>query len=315
MMPRNPARLLCVGALTRRYRLPLPGAADVSRQVCVRRDHLHGCRYGRERGRVGGTPGRGGLALGQRGRRSRGSRRFAELESEGVNCDAVRRVPKGRSASAVTFVDTAGERITAVHYDPRTQAPPNSFPFPSPLPFDAVLADVRWPDAAGMALTIAQEAGIPAILDADVAPLPTIRGLAGLATHVVASEPVALAVAGGATATVCDGVRALGELTTGFAAVTAGSQGTYFLDRASDTVLRVASPAINAVDTLAAGDVFHGCFATAIAERTPLVPAIAFAAAAAALKCLKFGGRLGAPNRQQTMAFLSENSLAPTLAE
>ena len=47
------------------------------------------------------------------------------------------------------------------------------------------------------------------------------------------------------------------------------------------------------VDTLAAGDVFHGALALAIAERQPIARAVRFAAAAAAVKCTRFGGREG----------------------
>jgi sulfofructose kinase len=60
-----------------------------------------------------------------------------------------------------------------------------------------------------------------------------------------------------------------------------------------------------AVDTLAAGDVFHGAFALALAEAAPIPRAIAFANAAAALKCRSFGGRLGAPTRAEVEAALA----------
>jgi sulfofructose kinase len=55
-----------------------------------------------------------------------------------------------------------------------------------------------------------------------------------------------------------------------------------------------------AVDTLAAGDVFHAVFALAIGERRAVADAAAaaFANAAAALKCTRFGGRLGARGRR-----------------
>jgi sulfofructose kinase len=57
---------------------------------------------------------------------------------------------------------------------------------------------------------------------------------------------------------------------------------------------------IEAVDTLAAGDIFHGTFALAMAERMESRAAIRLSSVAAALKCTVFGGRAGAPTREET---------------
>ena len=57
-------------------------------------------------------------------------------------------------------------------------------------------------------------------------------------------------------------------------------------------------------DTLAAGDVFHAGFAVGLTEGWPMERTIAFASAAAAIKCTRFGGRLGAPTRAEVEAFL-----------
>jgi len=65
--------------------------------------------------------------------------------------------------------------------------------------------------------------------------------------------------------------------------------------------------AVRAVDTLGAGDVFHGAFALAIGEGMPERRAVRFANAAAALKCTRFGGgRGGAPSRAEVERFLGE---------
>ena len=56
---------------------------------------------------------------------------------------------------------------------------------------------------------------------------------------------------------------------------------------------------IKAVDTLAAGDVWHGAFLFELVKKSTLVNSIEFANYIAALKCKKFGGSLGTP-------FLSE---------
>jgi sulfofructose kinase len=64
------------------------------------------------------------------------------------------------------------------------------------------------------------------------------------------------------------------------------------------------------VDTLGAGDVFHGAFALAITENQDLITALRFASAAAALKCTRFGGAFAAPQRAEVEAFLSQNQTA-----
>jgi sugar/nucleoside kinase (ribokinase family) len=54
------------------------------------------------------------------------------------------------------------------------------------------------------------------------------------------------------------------------------------------------------------GDAFHGAFALAIVEGMPVDGACAFANAAAALKCTRFGGIAGAPTRAEVDALLAK---------
>jgi sulfofructose kinase len=62
---------------------------------------------------------------------------------------------------------------------------------------------------------------------------------------------------------------------------------------------------VDAVDTLAAGDVFHAGIALALAEGRDAVSAMRFGSAAAGLKCTRFGGSMGAPTRKEVDAFLA----------
>ena len=50
---------------------------------------------------------------------------------------------------------------------------------------------------------------------------------------------------------------------------------------------------------------FHGAFALGLTEGWQTDVAIRFASAAAAIKCTRFGGRLGAPTRKEVAAFLA----------
>jgi sugar/nucleoside kinase (ribokinase family) len=60
------------------------------------------------------------------------------------------------------------------------------------------------------------------------------------------------------------------RLSHSFVNVTAGAAGTYWFDDEGRMVAHWPALAVKAVDALAAGDIFHGAFALAIAEgKTP----------------------------------------------
>lgn len=239
-----------------------------------------------------------------------GGHLVAAIEAEGVDCGFVRRVGGARSALASILVDAQGERIIVPFYDSQAQADPEALPVADLSAFDAVLVDVRWPGAAALALKGARATGRPAILDADTASSDVLEQLLPLASHIVASEPAARILCN-RNLDPPQACKALARRTDAFVAVTGGAAGTWWFDRAAGSTRHVAAPRIKAVDTLAAGDVFHGAFAVGLAEAMPVEQALRFASAAAALKCLRFGGRLGAPDRAETLAMVAATWPAP----
>ena len=62
---------------------------------------------------------------------------------------------------------------------------------------------------------------------------------------------------------------------------------------------------VEAVDTTAAGDVFNGALAVALAEERPLAEALRFAQAAAAISVTRPGAQPSAPTRAEIEAFLA----------
>jgi len=233
-----------------------------------------------------------------------GSRILAQLVAEGVDVGAVRRLPGCISPSAAILVADDGERLVCAFNDPRLDPDAAWLPLDRVGAFDAVLADVRWPPGAAAVLDAARRAGRPAVLDGDVGPVEVLHDLAGRATHVAYSEP------GLASAT---GVAASGEALQRAArdtpdarvvGVTLGPEG--FLWREAGREHRIRAPRVTAIDTLAAGDVWHGAFTLALGEGMPTDGAVRFANSAAALKCTRAGGRLGAPLRAEVVAALSE---------
>jgi sulfofructose kinase len=114
------------------------------------------------------------------------------------------------------------------------------------------------------------------------------------------------------TADVSDDGQALkmiAKLTPSFPAGTRGPRGTIWLDQHQDLQETPAFP-VHTVDTLGAGDVFHGAFALAITEGQQLRQALRFASAAAALKCTRFGGAFAAPQRAEVEELLSRGRSA-----
>ncbi len=163
-----------------------------------------------------------------------------------------------------------------------------------------MLADVRWPSGAARVLAAARAAGIPTVLDGDVASVATLRDLCRCCDYAVFSQS-GLSLASGAAAA-GDGLRRMQEIAGGMVGVTLGADGFLWLDAGHER--RARPPRVVAVDTLAAGDVFHAAFALAIGEGRAVADAAAFANAAAALKCTRIGGRLGAPVRAEVEALL-----------
>lgn len=227
-----------------------------------------------------------------------GDRLVTQISGEGVDCSRVRRVTGGRSGFSSILMDRGGSTIIVPRYDPSLMEAPAAAP--DLAGFDAVMVDVRWPGAARLALAAARAAGIPGILDADMASLEILQSLLPLASHVVASEGAGRVLTGAT-----DPKAATEELMlqhTGFGAVTAGANGCWWSE--SGVIRHTPAPLVEAIDTLAAGDVFHAAFALLLAEGKPMAEIMRFASAAAAIKCTRFGGRLGAPDRAEVEAFL-----------
>ena len=110
-----------------------------------------------------------------------------------------------------------------------------------------------------------------------------------------------------------EALKKIARLTPSFLAGTRGALGTLWLDDNGNLQQTPAFP-VHTVDTLGAGDVFHGAFALAVTEQQELPEALRFASAAAALKCTRFGGAFAAPQRAEVEEFLNQDR-APRSAQ
>ncbi|WP_316014072.1 PfkB family carbohydrate kinase [Roseobacter sp. HKCCA0434] len=243
--------------------------------------------------RLGGTA----HLAGRLGEDPAGQLIVAGLQREGVSTRLTSKTQGASSAYSSVYVDRAGERqIMSFRGDGLPPEPDWELPG-----LDAVLADTRWEEGAVKAMQAACDMEIPGVLDGEA---PIVEDAARLASHVAFSAQGLADFCEGATPEAQLAVAA--ERLGGWVCVTDGANGVHWRDGARHG--HVPAFAVRVVDTLGAGDVWHGAFTLALAEGADEIAAIRFANAAAALKVTRPGGRDGAPDREDTDRFLEEMS-------
>src|SRR5947207_5950696 len=226
---------------------------------------------------------------------------FDQMAHEGIETKYLIRMPGLVTPISAVMIDTSGERTIVTFRDPELWKV--KLPDANTLLDDcqAILTESRCAEFCTELCAEAVRRGIPVIVDVDRA-MSLREGLLNASTHLVfSSEPLQ------ETADVTDDAQALkkiAKLTPSFLAGTRGPRGTIWLDENGEIQETPAFP-VHTVDTLGAGDVFHGAFALAITEKQELRQALRFASAAAALKCTRFGGGFAAPHRADVEELLS----------
>ena len=224
-----------------------------------------------------------------------------ELASHGIDLSSMRTLAGARSAASNVVVDERGER-QITHFRGEGLDVDADWVEPDDLGASCVvLADTGWPLAAERVLSLAANAGKVTVLDADLSVDPRAATLIAMADHVVFSEAALTRMSG-----IADPVDALQwarpRVPGRYVGVTVGPRGYLWLD---DTTLhRLPGHAVDVIDTLGAGDVFHGAYALALAEGRDVAHAARFANAAAAIKCTRASGRRGIPFRDEVDAWL-----------
>ncbi|UPK27519.1 sugar kinase [Bradyrhizobium sp. 195] len=222
------------------------------------------------------------------------------MTAEGIETSHIVRMPDVSTPVSAIIIDATGERTLTIYRDPVLWAV--KLPDADKLLDDcqAVLVESRCAAFAISLCTEARRRGIPVIVGVDRA-MSLQDGLLTAASHLLfASEQVQ------ETAGITDdgeALRRLAKLTPAFLAATRGPRGTIWLNEAGELEETPAFP-VRAVDTLGAGDVFHGACTLGLAEGKGVREALRFAAAAAALKCTRHGGGLAAPQRVEVEGLL-----------
>jgi sulfofructose kinase len=231
---------------------------------------------------------------------------FDRLVHEGVDSRHIVHMPGLVTPISTIMIDPSGERTIVTFRDPQLWKV--RLPDADQLLQDcaAILAENR---CTGFCTEICAEArrrGIPVIVDVD-RPMSLQDGLLAASSHLVFSSQALQSSTG--IADDAEALRKMAELTPAFLAATRGPQGTIWLDQRQTLQQTPAFP-VPTVDTLGAGDIFHGAFALAVTENQPIPAALRFASAAAALKCTRFGGAFAAPQRAEVEELLSRSQAA-----
>jgi sugar/nucleoside kinase (ribokinase family) len=228
---------------------------------------------------------------------------LADLKAEGIDVSGAVRVDGATASVSLILLDAEGEKSIATRRGVRLDHARPADAARLVADVDAVLVDNRFPEFVMAVCRAAQTRKIPIVIDLDLATEPD-NPLLKLGTHVVSSAEALHGTTGltdyGA------GLQRLSEHISGFLAVTDGPNGVYWRD--NGTLRHLPAFKVQVIDSLAAGDAFHGGFTLALAEGRALIDALRFGSAAAALKCTHFGGGAGAPRRTEVEHFLKQQS-------
>jgi sugar/nucleoside kinase (ribokinase family) len=223
-----------------------------------------------------------------------------EMARERIATGGVVRVAGATAPVSGILIDGTGERMIATYRDKRIETARVADPDALVADISLLLADNRFPEFVRPICEAARRRGIPVVLDAD---RPTVEDdpLLAIPTHVIFSgeclrETTRLSDLG-------EGLARMAPRSRAFLAVSDGPGPVRYLRDGAVQSMPVFR--IDAVDTLAAGDVFHAGIALALAEGRDEIAAMRFGAAAAAVKCTRFGGSMGAPTRAEVEAFMA----------
>lgn len=222
------------------------------------------------------------------------------LAAEGIGIRHIVRMPGAATPVSAIIIDATGERTLTIYRDPALWTVKLSDADELLADCQAVLVESR---CGAFCIDLCAEArrrGIPVIVGVDRA-MALTDGLLTVASHLLFSSEQVQETAG--VADDGEAMKRLAGLTPAFLAATRGPNGTIWLNEAATLEETPAFP-VEAVDTLGAGDVFHGAFTLRLAEGGGVREALRFAAAAAALKCTRHGGGQAAAQRVEVEELL-----------
>ncbi|HWD18415.1 MAG TPA: ribokinase [Verrucomicrobiae bacterium] len=245
------------------------------------------------------------------GRDALGEQAVAGWAAEGIDVKYILRDPAKPSGVALIFVGENGQNSIAVASGANARLSPADVERAAPAFASAqvVVLQLETPLATVLAAAAAaRRAGVPVILNPAPAQRLSAR-LLRLVTILTPNETEAEYLTGVRVNSVASAARAAAELRRRGARtviVTLGARGALLVD--DQGVRAVSGYKVKALDTTAAGDIFNGALAVALAEQKPIPSAVEFANAAAALSVTRLGAQPSAPRRREIDRWLAQTS-------
>ena len=292
------SRILCLGASVVDFVFYLDALPQKAEKFGTERADIHGGGCAANAAVAISRLGGNAILAARLGDDMIGDMVIAGLASEGVDVAQVTRTEGARSSYSSVYVDDKGERQIVNFRGAGLVL--NTDWFTEINDIRAVLTDTRQIAPATIALDFARDLGVPGILDGEA---PVDPALLRAASHVAFSRQGLSSLLPGLDPS--DAVRKIAGDYDCWACVTDGEHGVWYTGPSDDGF--VPAFPITPVDTLGAGDVWHGAFALALTQGQTETDAIRFANAAAALKCQKSGGRDAIPISTEVAQFLKEN--------
>ena len=246
------------------------------------------------------------LLLGRVGVDEFGASLRAGLEAAGVQCDLVLATAEESSGTAIVMVEETGENSIVVIGAANRRVSPDDVQAARKqiASADVLLLQLEVPlDSVREATEIAVAAGTPVILD----PAPVTGSVARSNEFVQLLQNVTVICPNESEASVISGVqvvdrgsalaaaRRISEMGPDVVIVTRGRDGCILIDESGEHIL--ASTAVTAVDSTAAGDAFAGAFAVRLCEAGNHLAAAEFACHAGAIAASRPGAQPAMPQR------------------
>jgi ribokinase len=233
------------------------------------------------------------------------------LRQGGVHTDYVTSMPGYTSGAAIVLVGEEGQNYLSIDPGANYALTPEMLAPLKDFISDAAMMVLQYeviPETLYASIAMARELSIPVIFNFAPAAEIDVSYLEGL-DYLVVNETEAEFVCGFAVEDEGGVIKASQKLLTlgvKTVIITLGAKGAFVAGNGWSTI--VPSFKVTAVDTTAAGDTFCGTLATALVEGKPLLEAVRFANAAAAVCVTRLGAQPSIPTREQIEAMLEKQA-------